>query len=566
MLITAPGEHICAARASAEQIDGDGWVGGDADCGNENYVSMSGTSMATPMVAGAIALLKQAKPSATNQELINSLMNTAVQKVFPVHPNFEEGYGRMDTRRAIDNITDCKLEPKNGVYLDSATHQCSGHDYSFSSDNQIRDNFYWSDSKKNCDCDVTYDSYITSASVNGVAGGDTGVLNTSSIEVYFNVKNTGNNVQPYFSNQFYAEVEFFKVNDYNNPLGTKIQSITTWLLGYQSGNNQGLSGAFCSLVNDPNNNYNIDPGEAVTIKCQVPASYFVSTLGNQRIMFSVKEKYNDVLLSELQPDVMIKIICNMPSIDSDSGKNYTIRGACSNYLSGAQCQKITYTDQSMCIPKCIFGSPGCDMGAIVNCLIYSNKDACEANSSCFWGLNEFYISDPTSGCSSEFKDCKDLGPDYFSFDGKCTAFTINMTSPKNSDYISKSYVPLNFSAGRQTSWIGYSLDSQSPISIPGPYNITNVPSGSHIITVYANDANGKTGSSSTVNFFYCLGDTDGNGKVDMGDVVNILGAFGGQCNKPTKPPYNSTDDLDNNCKVDMGDVAIVLGRFGKSCK
>jgi hypothetical protein len=281
-------------------------------------------------------------------------------------------------------------------------------------------------------------------------------------------------------------------------------------------------------------------------------------------MFSVKEKYNNILLSELQPEVMVKIICNMPSTDSDGGKNYTIRGACSDYLSGVQCQKMTSTDQSLCIPKCIFG--GCGMDAMIKCLVYPNKNICEADSSCFWGLQEFYTSDPTSGCSSEFKDCKDLGPDYFSFDGKCAAFTINMISPKNSDYLSKTYVPLNFAAGRQTSWIGYSLEYQPPVSIPGPYNITNVPSGSHTITVYANDANGKAGSSNTVNFFYCPGDTDGNKIVNMGDVSNVTSSFGGQYGKPTKPAYNSIADLDGNGQVDMNDITIVLGRFGKSCK
>lgn len=41
------------------------------------YVSMSGTSMATPVVAGAVALLKQAVPEASPQQVHQALMNTA---------------------------------------------------------------------------------------------------------------------------------------------------------------------------------------------------------------------------------------------------------------------------------------------------------------------------------------------------------------------------------------------------------------------------------------------------------------------------------------------------------
>lgn len=41
-----------------------------------NYASMSGTSMATPHVAGAWAVLKQAKPNATVTELLNALVTT----------------------------------------------------------------------------------------------------------------------------------------------------------------------------------------------------------------------------------------------------------------------------------------------------------------------------------------------------------------------------------------------------------------------------------------------------------------------------------------------------------
>jgi subtilisin family serine protease len=88
--ITAPGVDIVAAKAAHGQI---------GDPAADGYVSLSGTSMATPHVAGAAAILAGEHPDWTADQLKSALMATA-------EPNgalsvFEQGAGRVDVAKAV---------------------------------------------------------------------------------------------------------------------------------------------------------------------------------------------------------------------------------------------------------------------------------------------------------------------------------------------------------------------------------------------------------------------------------------------------------------------------------
>src|SRR5262249_56910721 len=84
--IAAPGVDILAALA-----------GGTADTGY--YQTMSGTSMATPHVAGAAAILAQEHPDWTGAQLKDALMSTA--RPAPGYTAYQVGSGRVDIAATV---------------------------------------------------------------------------------------------------------------------------------------------------------------------------------------------------------------------------------------------------------------------------------------------------------------------------------------------------------------------------------------------------------------------------------------------------------------------------------
>jgi len=75
----------------------------------DTYISMSGTSMATPMVAGIAALILEHDPDVTPDDLKSLLQETAVDRGDPGADN-TYGYGIVDAYEAITNLGQCPEE------------------------------------------------------------------------------------------------------------------------------------------------------------------------------------------------------------------------------------------------------------------------------------------------------------------------------------------------------------------------------------------------------------------------------------------------------------------------
>ena len=75
------------------------------------YQRMSGTSMASPHVAGAVALLLQAHPQATHDQIVAALTRTAVDIDRP-GPDNAAGFGRIDVTKALEHLGAAVAETK----------------------------------------------------------------------------------------------------------------------------------------------------------------------------------------------------------------------------------------------------------------------------------------------------------------------------------------------------------------------------------------------------------------------------------------------------------------------
>lgn len=100
--VIAPGVEICSAQSSQDTI----WNtyhefrSKDIHCIDTNHISISGTSMATPVVSGVVALLKQKNKSYTPQIIKSILMQTSTDLNFNLN---SQGSGQIDAYNAYNS-------------------------------------------------------------------------------------------------------------------------------------------------------------------------------------------------------------------------------------------------------------------------------------------------------------------------------------------------------------------------------------------------------------------------------------------------------------------------------
>jgi len=87
---------------------------------------------------------------------------------------------------------------------------------------------------------------------------------------------------------------------------------------------------------------------------------------------------------------------------------------------------------------------------------------------------------------------------YFTIDDGAAPI-VSALSPENKTY-SQNDLASSFTVDEPTSWIGYSLDGQANVTVTENFTLTELPYGSHTLTLYANDTVGNMGASKTINF------------------------------------------------------------------
>ena len=113
--ISAPGVDINAAW-SAQSASDDG-----------PYSAISGTSMATPHVSGAAAILLQQHPTWTAQQLKDQLMSSA-KGLADWYTPYEVGTGRVDVVAAISNkVSDHRIAVLRQLRLAARAERRPGH-------------------------------------------------------------------------------------------------------------------------------------------------------------------------------------------------------------------------------------------------------------------------------------------------------------------------------------------------------------------------------------------------------------------------------------------------------
>jgi parallel beta-helix repeat protein len=78
-------------------------------------------------------------------------------------------------------------------------------------------------------------------------------------------------------------------------------------------------------------------------------------------------------------------------------------------------------------------------------------------------------------------------------------FGISIASPENTTYTTTD-VALDFTVTEATSWIKYGLDGQENVTITDDITMSDLAEGAHSVTVYAQDTEGETVASATVQF------------------------------------------------------------------
>jgi len=142
---------------------------------------------------------------------------------------------------------------------------------------------------------------------------------------------------------------------------------------------------------------------------------------------------------------------------------------------------------------------------------------------------------------------------------------VNVTVFDDGDFPENATVTLyyNITAGDVAGTQTVALASGENATLMFAWNTTGVPINydNYTLTTVATILTGSNTLSDGAIQIRIVGDINGDGKVDMSDIMTIVSAFGSY---PGNPRWNLDCDLNQVGRVDLSDVVTALMNFGKS--
>ncbi len=518
--------NVCAARTSAPTS------AYQPACGFNRYTMFGGTSAATPHVAGAIAILREARPTATYNEIYNALINGAVKRnSYDPDAGYDrdaEGYGRINLKQSASllganvfppctNKTDVSLAPNvgfggNGVItryrLTIKNNACTSKNYQIYTYNQ------------------TLFSVTSSKSSLTVNSGQS----DSSTVITVTPKNT---FQEGVSYQYNIDVDavsskfdratatyYVPFCNHEKPNVTIIPSYRTGDLGktlYYDVRIENNDYPVCgresfNITISPDSSFNakgwafgvtqnktlVDSGFYNTTQVWITAPASGQRDGNYTFRVTVVNSKGDFTFDRVQKNLIYALACVYnatitPQFSTQTAlsklSTVTITDKSTSFCSNSITHKIKPITGGTCDATNTYVSKTSLNIGRGNSDSFDVKVTTTKGSSCALSFNVTDVSDKV-----EIKGLFGVTDDFPQ---------ISLVSPQNTSYSTSSLpysIPLTFTINEPVNWIGYSLDNQNNITITGNTTISIPTSGSHNIRVYANNSFGNIGASNKVFF------------------------------------------------------------------
>ena len=114
-------------------------------------------------------------------------------------------------------------------------------------------------------------------------------------------------------------------------------------------------------------------------------------------------------------------------------------------------------------------------------------------------------------------------------------------------------------------FINITLASLNSTTVTFSWNTSGHAYGNYTISAYASPVDGETDLADNIFTAWVVvtipGDVDGNGEVNIYDIVTMSGAYGAQA---ADPEYEANCDLNGDGRIDIYDIVLAAGNYGKT--